>query len=67
VVVFFSAGWSEECKYMTGFFNELAKDKKISSSLRVLEVEAEDYEDISMTYGIEAVPSFLFLKVLEPG
>jgi hypothetical protein len=48
---------------MKHYFSELANDKKMSNSLKVLEVEAEEYEEISMKYGIEAVPSFLFLKV----
>jgi hypothetical protein len=29
-----------------------------------MEIEAEEFEDISMKYGIESVPSFVFIKVI---
>jgi thioredoxin-like negative regulator of GroEL len=63
VVLFFSANWSEECKQMLEVFNELSKDKKITEKLRVLEIEAEEHEDITLKYGIDVVPSFVFVNV----
>jgi hypothetical protein len=45
-------------------FNELSKEGKYTNSLAVMEIEAEEFEDISMKYGIESVPSFVFIKVI---
>ena len=62
-MLFFGAEWSEESKLMAEVLSELAKDAKYQSNTRFLQIEAEDNEQISIKYGIEAVPSFVFLKV----
>ena len=41
----------------------LSKDEKNKNCVRFLEIEAEEYEDLSMKYEIEVVPTFIFLKV----
>ena len=48
---------------MNDVVEELIKTQNFSSSLRVLYIEAEDYEDLAMKYGVEVVPTFVFLKV----
>jgi thiol-disulfide isomerase/thioredoxin len=62
-VLFFSAKWSEECKLMNDVIVELSKDEK-NSQLRVLIIEAEDHETITVKYGVEAVPTFVFINVI---
>jgi hypothetical protein len=62
-VLFFGANWSDECKLMSGVLEELVKDDKNEKMIRFLEIEAEDNEDLSIKYAIEAVPSFVFLRV----
>jgi Grx4 family monothiol glutaredoxin len=61
-VAFFSASWSEESKVMSNVVDELVKDHKYNKSTRFLKIEAENFEDLCIKYGIDAVPSFLFLK-----
>jgi hypothetical protein len=63
VVLFFSANWSDESKLMQTIVQELAKDEKHKQSVRFLEIEAEDYEQLSINYAVEAVPTFVFIKV----
>jgi hypothetical protein len=65
MVLFFAANWSEECQLMTNVIGELSKDETFRNLVRFLEIEAEDNEDLSIKYGIEAVPSFIFLRVFE--
>ena len=62
VVLFFAANWSEECKVMSDIIQELGKDEANRNLVRFLEIEAEDNEELSLKYGIEAVPSFVFIK-----
>ena len=63
VVLYFAAHWSDECKLMSEVIKELGKDEKNHGGLaRFLEIEAEDNEELSIKYGVEAVPSFVFLK-----
>ncbi|CAF0709640.1 unnamed protein product [Brachionus calyciflorus] len=62
VVLFFAANWSDESKLMNNVLQELSKDERNKNVLRVLEVEAEDFEEISIKYGIEAVPTFVLIK-----
>ena len=65
VILYFSANWSDECKLIkSNIFDELSKEEKYKDYLAVLEIEAEEFEDISMKYGIESVPSFVFVKVI---
>lgn len=63
-MIFFAAHWSEESKLMSSILQEMCKDEASKVSLRVLEIEAEDFEEISINYGVEAVPTFILVKVL---
>lgn len=62
VILFFSAEWSDESKLMSDVVTELMKVEKISKCTKFVKIEAEDFEDISMNYDIEAVPTFVFLR-----
>ncbi|KAF9456441.1 glutaredoxin [Collybia nuda] len=55
----FWAPWAEPCKQMNEVVQELAK--KYPAAL-VLNVEAEEQNDISESFEIEAVPSFIILR-----
>ena len=59
----FAANWSDESKHMLEVVGLLSQDEKNKSLLRFLEIEAEDYEDLSIKYGVEVVPTFIFIKV----
>ena len=59
----FAANWSDESKHMLEIVSLLSQEEKNKSLLRFLEIEAEDYEDLSVKYGIEVVPTFIFTKV----
>jgi thiol-disulfide isomerase/thioredoxin len=62
IVVFFAAEWSDESKLMENVINELAKDEKYKNIVRILQVEAEIHENISIRYNVEVVPTFVFLQ-----
>ncbi|KAN0092538.1 Thioredoxin-like fold [Tylopilus felleus] len=55
----FWAPWVEPCKQMNEFVAELAKKYP---DLLVLQVDAEEQQDISESFEIEAVPSILLLR-----
>lgn len=59
VVIHFEAEWADECKHMNDVFSELAKTYKHTMFLRV---EAEDLPDITMSYQIDCVPTFVIRK-----
>lgn len=61
-MLFFNASWSEECKLMSDIIGELGKDAKVQSQARFLVIEAEDHEDVTIKYEVDAVPSFVFIK-----
>ena len=63
VILYFTANWSDECKLIDNVFDEMSKDQKYLNSLRVLSIEAEEFEDVSLNHGIESVPAFVFIKV----
>jgi thioredoxin-related protein len=62
-VLCFAANWSDESKHMLEIVSLLSQEEKNKSLIRFLEIEAEDYEDLSVKYGIEVVPTFIFIKV----
>ncbi|KAF9028893.1 glutaredoxin [Hymenopellis radicata] len=55
----FWAEWAEPCKQMNEVVKELAKKH---ARLLVLQIEAEAQPDITESFDIEAVPSFLVLR-----
>lgn len=62
VVLFFSAEWSEESKLMSDVVVEMLKSSQINQSTRFIQLDAEQFEDISLNYDVEAVPTFVFLR-----
>ena len=63
VVVFFSAEWSEESKVMAEVVGEMVKSEETSRTTRFIQLEAEEFEEISLKYNVEAVPTFVLLRV----
>lgn len=62
VVIFFSAEWSDECKLMGNVVQEVLKNENLAGTTRFLQLEAEEHEEISIEFDIEAVPTFVFLR-----
>lgn len=65
MVLFFSAQWSDESKLMSDVAEEMVKSEKVSRTTKFIQIEAEDFEDLSMKFNVEAVPTFVLLKVFE--
>jgi hypothetical protein len=63
VVVFFSAEWSEESKLMADVVGEMVKSEQLSRTTRFVQLDAEEFEETSMKYNVEAVPTFVLLRV----
>ena len=59
-LLYFWAPWAEPCKQMTEVVKELAGKYP---SLLSLQIEAEEQSEISESFEIESVPSFLLLRV----
>jgi len=55
----FWAPWAKPCEQMNAIVEELSKKYP---QVLVLQVQAEEQEDIAESFGIEAVPTFLILK-----
>jgi len=58
-VVHFWADWAEQCKQMNDVLKELARQYP---NVKYLLIEAEELPDVTVSYEVEAVPTFLFLK-----
>ncbi|KAI9484021.1 MAG: thioredoxin-like protein [Benjaminiella poitrasii] len=58
-VLNFWASWAEPCQQMNEVFAELASK---FPALQFLKIEAEEYPDISESFEISAVPTFIILK-----
>lgn len=61
IVVFFWASWAEQCQQMNEILEELSKDSSLFS-VKFLSVEAEKLCKTTQKYGIESVPSFVFIR-----
>jgi hypothetical protein len=61
--LFFAADWSEESQLMSDVVVELLKNEKTARSAKFLQLEAEEFEELSIKYDIEAVPTFVFIRV----
>ena len=48
---------------MQDVVNELVKDHKYKNAVRILQIEAELFEDLAIRYNVEVVPTFVFLRV----
>ncbi|WWC68454.1 Grx4 family monothiol glutaredoxin [Kwoniella pini CBS 10737] len=55
----FWAPWAEPCK---GFNQQIEEESKKFTNVLFLNIEAEELSDISESFDIEAVPSFLLLR-----
>lgn len=58
-VVDFYTDWCGPCKRMDPFIKEV---KAENSDINVLQVNAEDYIDISQRYNLEGYPTLIFFK-----
>lgn len=59
-LLYFWAPWAEPCKQMTEVVAELSRKYK---QLLSLQIEAEEQVEISESFDIESVPSFIVLQV----
>ena len=59
-LLYFWAPWAEPCKQMTEVVIELSKKYPKLLSLRI---EAEEQSEISESFDIESVPTFIILRV----
>jgi thioredoxin-like negative regulator of GroEL len=59
-LLYFWAPWAEPCKQMTEVVTELSRKYK---QLLSLKIEAEEQVEISESFDIESVPSFIVLQV----
>ena len=64
IVLFFAADWSDESKLMESVVNELAKDEKFKNIVRILQVEAEVHENISIRLHHPIAPVIAMRKKL---
>lgn len=61
-VVLFSADWAEQCAQILDVLSDLAKKPEYANALQFLDVSAENLSEVSLKYGVEAVPTVLFLR-----
>jgi thiol-disulfide isomerase/thioredoxin len=59
-LLYFWAPWAEPCKQMAEVVTELSRKYP---KLLSLQIEAEAQEDITQSFDIESVPSFIILRV----
>lgn len=59
VVVDFFATWCGPCKMISPKLEELAKDFK---NITILKVDVDECEDLAMEYEVSAMPTFVFIK-----
>src|SRR6266702_5984317 len=62
-LLYFWAPWAQPCKQMTEVVEELARKYP---TLLSLHIEAETHSEISESFEIESVPSFIVLRVRRP-
>lgn len=62
VVVDFYATWCGPCKVIAPSYANLAKKHGIESYLAFAKVDVDKAQDIAQTYGVTAMPTFMFFK-----
>jgi thioredoxin-like negative regulator of GroEL len=60
-LLYFWAPWAEPCKQMTEVVADLSRKNQ---ELLSLEIEAEEQSEISESFQVESVPTFIILRVL---
>jgi Grx4 family monothiol glutaredoxin len=61
VVAHFWAAWAAQCEQMNDVLKELSKDPQLKETV-FMKVEAETVPEISLQYGVVAVPTFILIK-----
>lgn len=59
-LVDFFATWCGPCKMMHPILEQLKEEK--GDSIRILKIDVDDNEDISMQYNIQSVPTLMLFK-----
>lgn len=62
VVVDFYADWCPPCRAIAPIFNSLATQHSLEGKLQFAKVNVDEVRQLVMTYGITAMPTFLFFK-----
>ncbi|KAG4275632.1 thioredoxin 1 [Fusarium proliferatum] len=62
VVVDFYADWCPPCRAIAPIFNSLATQHSLEGKLQFAKVNVDEVRQLAMTYGITAMPTFLFFK-----
>ena len=60
LVVHFAATWCKNCKKVAPDLRALADEG--SAAFAVVDIDADDADDIMRDYGVSSVPAFVFLK-----
>ncbi|KAI1181503.1 thioredoxin-like protein [Nemania serpens] len=62
VAVDFYADWCPPCKAIAPLYEKLAAQHAIDGVLAFAKVNVDKVQDVSSTYGVTAMPTFLFFK-----
>ncbi|KAH7309507.1 thioredoxin-like protein [Stachybotrys elegans] len=62
VAVDFFADWCPPCKAIAPIFSSLASAHSVPGVLAFAKVNVDHVRDVSMQYGVSAMPTFLFFK-----
>ncbi|KAF2098597.1 thioredoxin-like protein [Rhizodiscina lignyota] len=62
VAVDFFADWCGPCKVIAPVYANLAKKHGIPGVLAFAKVNVDEAQDIAATYGVSAMPTFMFFK-----